>query len=203
MRHNADPVIAVTLGFLTSPSPFQIASFDRPSELIAMLPLSLIPVFAVPLSILLHMASLQRLRQDQVTGYRAGGTGGLFFDVLDRELVEHIFDELTHHAQLMVTVAGPQALLAFAVKTASPRSVACLDHVEHGNVPRVAGECISALNPVMGHQQASCGKSLEDLGQCFMGQSVEFGQVTGAERTLAGVFCQVLRSEETVTRSPS
>ena len=70
----ADLVIAVTIGFLTSPSPFQIASFDRPSELVAMFPLSLIPVFAVPLSILLHIASLQKLRQDQVAGYRARGT---------------------------------------------------------------------------------------------------------------------------------
>jgi hypothetical protein len=35
----------------------------------------------------------------------------------------------------------------FAVNTASPRSLACLDHVEHGNVSRVAGECISAVNP--------------------------------------------------------
>jgi hypothetical protein len=52
----ADLVIAVTLGFLTSPSPFQVAAFDRPSALIAMFPLSLIPVFAVPLSILLHIA---------------------------------------------------------------------------------------------------------------------------------------------------
>jgi hypothetical protein len=73
----ADLVIAVTMGFLTSPSPFQVAAFDRPSELIAMFPLVLIPVFAVPLSILLHFASLQKLRQkvrqDHVTGYRAEG----------------------------------------------------------------------------------------------------------------------------------
>jgi hypothetical protein len=66
----ADLVIAVTIGFLTSPSPFQIAAFDRPSALIGMFPLSLIPVFAVPLSILLHIASLQKLRQDRRTGYR-------------------------------------------------------------------------------------------------------------------------------------
>jgi hypothetical protein len=66
----ADLVIAVTIGFLTSPSPFQIAAFDRPSELVAMFPLSLIPVFAVPLSILLHIASLQKLRRDQLTGYK-------------------------------------------------------------------------------------------------------------------------------------
>jgi hypothetical protein len=61
----ADLVIAVTLGFLTSPSPLQMFAFDRPSGLIAMFPLSLIPVFAVPLSILLHLASLQKLRQEQ------------------------------------------------------------------------------------------------------------------------------------------
>ena len=66
----ADLVIAVTLGFLTSPSPLQMLAFDRPSRLIAMFPLSLIPVFAVPLSILLHLASLQKLRQEQRTGPR-------------------------------------------------------------------------------------------------------------------------------------
>lgn len=66
----ADLVIAVTLGFLTSPSPLQMAAFERPSGLIAMFPLSLIPVFAVPLSILLHFASLQKLRQEQRTGSR-------------------------------------------------------------------------------------------------------------------------------------
>jgi len=67
----ADLVIAVTIGFLTSPSPLQMFAFDRPSGLIAMFPLSLIPVFAVPLSILLHFASLQKLRQEQRTGFRA------------------------------------------------------------------------------------------------------------------------------------
>jgi hypothetical protein len=76
----ADLVIAVTLGFLSSPSPFQVASFDRPSTLIAIFPLSLIPVFAVPLSILLHIASLRKLGQDQRTSYgevRARETGSL------------------------------------------------------------------------------------------------------------------------------
>src|SRR5579864_3059198 len=103
----------------------------------------------------------------------------------------------------MVAGNGLQVPPAFAANTASPWSLACLNHVEYGNVPRVAGECVSALDPVVGHQHPSCGKSLEDLGQCFMGQSIEFGQVSGAERTLARVSCQVLRSEETVTRSPS
>ena len=64
----ADLVVAVTIGFLTSPSPLQLAAFDRPSKLIAMFPLSLIPVFAVPLSILLHIASLQRVSQRRVAG---------------------------------------------------------------------------------------------------------------------------------------
>jgi len=67
----ADLVIAVTLGFLTSPSPLQVAAFDRPSGLVAMFPLVLIPVFAVPISILLHIASLWKLRQDQRTGHKA------------------------------------------------------------------------------------------------------------------------------------
>ena len=66
----ADLVIAVTLGFLTSPSPLQIAAFDRPNVLIAMFPLALIPVFAVPLSILLHIASLKKLSQDAAAGSR-------------------------------------------------------------------------------------------------------------------------------------
>jgi hypothetical protein len=66
----ADLAIALTMGFITSPSPFQLASFDRPSGLIAMFPLALIPVFAVPLSILLHLASLQKLRKSEVTGYQ-------------------------------------------------------------------------------------------------------------------------------------
>jgi hypothetical protein len=66
----ADLVIAVTMGFLTSPSPLQMAAFDHPSALIAMFPLALIPVFAVPLSILLHIASLRRLSQHAASGSR-------------------------------------------------------------------------------------------------------------------------------------
>ena len=68
----ADLVIAVTLGFLTSPSPLQLAAFDRPSVLIGVFPLVLIPVYMVPLSILLHFASLHRLRQEKPAS-RIGG----------------------------------------------------------------------------------------------------------------------------------
>jgi hypothetical protein len=60
----ADLVIAVTMGFVTSPSPIQLFAFDLPSELITRFPLVLIPVFPVPLSVLLHLASLAKLRRD-------------------------------------------------------------------------------------------------------------------------------------------
>jgi len=59
----ADLVVAVTTGFLTSPSPLQLLALDRPNELISSWPLALVPVFLVPLSVLLHLASLEKLRQ--------------------------------------------------------------------------------------------------------------------------------------------
>jgi hypothetical protein len=69
----ADLVVAVSMGFLTSPSPLQVASFDRPNLLISIFPLSLIPVYMVPLSVLLHFASLHHLRHAEI-----GGTAGSF-----------------------------------------------------------------------------------------------------------------------------
>jgi hypothetical protein len=61
-----DLVVAVTTGFLTSPSPMQLLALDRPNQLITAFPLVLIPVFLVPLSVLLHLASLQKLRRNEV-----------------------------------------------------------------------------------------------------------------------------------------
>jgi hypothetical protein len=58
-----DLVVAVATGFLTSPSPVQILSLDKPNELISAFPLVMIPVFLVPLAFLLHLASLHKLRQ--------------------------------------------------------------------------------------------------------------------------------------------
>lgn len=58
-----DLVVAVTTGFLTSPSRFQMLSLDKPNELVSAFPLVLIPVFLVPLSVLLHFASLWKLRR--------------------------------------------------------------------------------------------------------------------------------------------
>jgi hypothetical protein len=68
----ADLVVAVGTGFLTSPSPFQMLAFDRPNALVTAFPLVMIPVFLVPLAVLLHLASLEKLRQ---TLSVAGGTG--------------------------------------------------------------------------------------------------------------------------------
>jgi len=59
----ADLVIAVTMGILTSPSDFQATAFDQPNTAVAFYPFVLIPVFLVPLSILLHLAGLWRLRR--------------------------------------------------------------------------------------------------------------------------------------------
>lgn len=59
----ADLVVAVSTGFLTSPSPVQLLALDRPNLLITAFPLAMIPVFLVPLAVLLHLASLKKLRQ--------------------------------------------------------------------------------------------------------------------------------------------
>lgn len=59
----ADLVVAVTSGFLTSPSAFQLFAFDLPNELISQFPLVLVPVFLVPVSVLLHLASLAKLHR--------------------------------------------------------------------------------------------------------------------------------------------
>jgi hypothetical protein len=63
----ADLVLAVTTGFLTSPSPLQVFAFDAPNRLISQYPLVMVPVFLVPIAILLHLASLQGLRQTEST----------------------------------------------------------------------------------------------------------------------------------------
>ena len=56
--------VAIAIGFLTSPSPLQMFSFDAPNELITAYPLVLVPVFGVPLGVLLHVASLVKLGRE-------------------------------------------------------------------------------------------------------------------------------------------
>ena len=60
----ADLVLAVTLGFLSSPWPFQLLSLENPNAMISAFPLVLVPTFAVPLSLVLHLASMKKLRYE-------------------------------------------------------------------------------------------------------------------------------------------
>lgn len=68
-----DLVVAVTTGFLSSPSQFQLFAFDRPNLLISAFPLVMIPVFLVPLAMLLHLASLKKLREAEGRERRIAG----------------------------------------------------------------------------------------------------------------------------------
>lgn len=60
-----DLALALTLGFITTPSRFQLLALDAPNILVTQYPLVLIPIFVVPLSILLHLASLARLSAER------------------------------------------------------------------------------------------------------------------------------------------
>lgn len=62
----ADLLVAVTTGFLTSPSALQMLAFDRPNTLIAAYPIAMVPVFLVPLAIILHGVSLWKLGRARV-----------------------------------------------------------------------------------------------------------------------------------------
>lgn len=59
----ADLVNALTLGFLSSPGPFQLLAHDHPNLLVGVYPTAMIPAFAVPLSLILHGVSLWQLRR--------------------------------------------------------------------------------------------------------------------------------------------
>jgi hypothetical protein len=70
-----DLVTALGMGFLTSPSPAQILSLDAPNLLVSAFPLVMIPVFTVPLSILLHVVSLMKLWNARSHGRRHPALG--------------------------------------------------------------------------------------------------------------------------------
>lgn len=55
--------VAVTTGMITAPSPIQQFAFDLPNDLVGAFPMILIPTYLVPLSVLLHLASLTKLRR--------------------------------------------------------------------------------------------------------------------------------------------
>jgi hypothetical protein len=58
-----DLVIAVTTGLMTTPSLIQPVQIAPNSDLMTVLPMVLIPVYLVPLSIILHLASLAKLHR--------------------------------------------------------------------------------------------------------------------------------------------
>jgi len=58
-----DLSVAVATGMATAPSPIQQFAFDLPNDLVGAFPLILIPIYLVPLSVLLHFASLTKLRR--------------------------------------------------------------------------------------------------------------------------------------------
>lgn len=58
----ADLVVAVTLGVLTAPSTLQVLALGHANAAVTRLPFVLIPAFAVPASLLLHVLTLWRLR---------------------------------------------------------------------------------------------------------------------------------------------
>ena len=67
----ADLVVAVTTGFLSSPGVTQLLALDAPNRLITAYPLALVPLYAVPVSLILHGLVWQRLaaRPSAVIGH--------------------------------------------------------------------------------------------------------------------------------------
>jgi len=59
-----DLIVAVSTGFMTAPSRFVSFDVQPTSDLMSVLPMVLIPVYLVPLSIVLHLASLAKLRRE-------------------------------------------------------------------------------------------------------------------------------------------
>lgn len=62
----ADLAVALTTGFLTSPSPIQLLALNHPNQLVTQYPLVIVPVFLVPIAILLHLASLHKLNRTRL-----------------------------------------------------------------------------------------------------------------------------------------
>src|SRR5262245_8026482 len=58
-----DFAIAIGIGILSAPGPFQVIIPDRPNAQLGTFPTVMIPAFAVPSSILLHVLSLRQLKR--------------------------------------------------------------------------------------------------------------------------------------------
>lgn len=63
-----DLTVAIIMGIITNPGPFQISSFTGPQFTpIYLTPLLIIPTFIVPFAIILHIMSLQKLNRQALT----------------------------------------------------------------------------------------------------------------------------------------
>ncbi len=56
-----DLVIAISIGFLTAPGPFQVLLLNPPTSLLGTFPTVMTPAFMVPTSLMLHALSLRQL----------------------------------------------------------------------------------------------------------------------------------------------
>ncbi|MBV8746777.1 MAG: hypothetical protein JO134_17200, partial [Xanthobacteraceae bacterium] len=56
-----DLVIAISIGFLTAPGPFQLIVPSTPNTLLGTYPTVMTPAFMVPTSLMLHALSLRQL----------------------------------------------------------------------------------------------------------------------------------------------
>jgi hypothetical protein len=63
-----DFAAAITMGMLTSPGPAHLLALDHPNTQLGTFPTVMIPAFAVPFSILLHILSLRQLSRLQKPG---------------------------------------------------------------------------------------------------------------------------------------
>lgn len=59
----ADLMVAVTMGTLTTPGRIHLVALDAPNWFVSAYPLVMVPTFAVPVSIILHVMCLWKLRR--------------------------------------------------------------------------------------------------------------------------------------------
>ena len=59
-----DFVAALTTGFLSSPGRFQMLALDHPNLIASAYPLVLVPVFGVPIFIMLHLLTLRKMQRE-------------------------------------------------------------------------------------------------------------------------------------------
>ena len=73
----ADLVVAVTTGVLSSPSKIGILAHGATTRIMGLLPMSLIPTFAVPLLLILHIICIAQTRQARQEHASLGGNPAL------------------------------------------------------------------------------------------------------------------------------